>query len=98
MRRDETKAAHTFSTETGRISGYNLRHPDHKRASVEAFRALNFHVTAVGDSYNDTRMLGAAHAGILFHAPDNVRAEFPDFPAVDDYAALEAAITAAGED
>ena len=23
--------------ETGRIIGYNLRHPDHKRASVEAF-------------------------------------------------------------
>ena len=80
----------------GRIRDYRLRHPDHKRASVEAFRALNYHVTAVGDSYNDLAMLRAAHAGILFRAPASVREAHPGFPAVDGYAALERAIRAAG--
>ena len=75
--------------ESGRIADYALRHPDHKRASVAAFRALNFEVAAVGDSYNDTAMLGEADFGILFRAPANVLAEFPHFPAVREYADLE---------
>ena len=74
--------------EDGRIVDYRLRHPDHKRASVEAFRALNFHVTAAGDSYNDIAMLQAAHAGILFRAPVAVREEFPDFAAVEEFESL----------
>jgi len=74
--------------EDGRIVDYRLRHPDHKRASVEAFRALNFHVTAAGDSYNDIAMLQAAHAGILFRAPAAVREEFSHFAAVEEYESL----------
>ena len=46
-------------------------------------------VIAAGDSYNDTTMLSEAHAGILFHAPDNVIAEFPQFPAVHTFEELK---------
>ena len=49
----------------------------------------------MGDSYNDTRMLEEADMGILFRAPDNVLAEFPQFPAVREYAELEALLGAA---
>lgn len=83
--------------EDGHIGDYRLRHPDHKRASVEAFRKLNFHVTAAGDSYNDIAMLRAAHAGILFRAPVAVREEFPGFPAVEDFESLKGAIRDCGE-
>lgn len=83
--------------EDGRIGDYRLRHPHHKRASVEAFRKLNFHVTAAGDSYNDIAMLRAAHAGILFRAPVAVREEFPGFPAVEDFESLKGAIRDCGE-
>ena len=69
----------------GRVVGYRLRMPDQKREAVQAFRRLNFTVLAAGDSYNDTTMLAAADAGILFRAPDNVIREFPDFPAVQEY-------------
>ena len=79
--------------ENGRIADYVLRHPDHKRATAAAFRALNFEVAAVGDSYNDTRMLEEADIGILFRAPKNVLAEFPQFPAVREYAELEDLLT-----
>jgi len=78
--------------EAGFVRDYHLRMPDQKRAAVNAFRALNFRVIAAGDSYNDTAMLGAAHAGILFRPPANVIAEFPQFPVTRDYAELAAAI------
>ena len=72
----------------GRLADYELRMPDHKRAAVKAFRELNFTVFAAGDSYNDTKMLGAAHAGFLFRPPQNVIDEFPQFPVFTDYDAL----------
>ena len=49
---------------------------------------------AAGDSYNDTTMLLEADAGFLFHAPDNVKAEFPQLPAHEEFDDLLAAITA----
>lgn len=69
----------------GRITGYRLRQADPKRRTVEALRSLAFKVIAAGDSYNDTSMLAAANAGILFRAPDNVVREFPRFPHVREY-------------
>ncbi len=69
----------------GRITDYTLRQRDPKRQSVRAFQLLNYRVIATGDSYNDTTMLAQAERGILFHAPDNVIAEFPQFPAVHSY-------------
>jgi phosphoserine/homoserine phosphotransferase len=72
----------------GRVADYRLRLPDQKRRAVEALHGLNFCVAAAGDSYNDVAMLLEADHGVLFHAPDNVRAEFPQLPAVDTYDAL----------
>ncbi len=75
-----------------KILDYQLRQPDQKRKSVQAFHGLNYRVIAAGDSYNDTTMLSEADAGFLFHAPDNVIAEFPQFPALDTYDELLAAL------
>jgi phosphoserine/homoserine phosphotransferase len=77
-----------------RVVDYRLRQPDQKRKSVQALHGLNYRVIAAGDSYNDTTMLAEADAGFLFHAPDNVIAEFPQFPALDTFDELLAAITA----
>lgn len=73
----------------GRVVDYKLRQRDPKRASVQALHSLNYRVIAAGDSYNDTTMLGEADVGILFHAPDNVIAEFPQFTAVHDFDTLK---------
>lgn len=70
---------------TGKLSGYELRMDNHKRAAVEAFRKLNFFTCAAGDSYNDTRMLDGADAGFLFRPPQNVIDEFPQFPVITEY-------------
>jgi phosphoserine / homoserine phosphotransferase len=85
---------HRLVVEDDRISGYRLRQPDQKRCSVEAFRGLEYKVIAAGDSYNDTTMLGAADAGFLFRAPDNVIAEFPQFPSCTGYDELLELISA----
>ena len=82
----------------GRIRGYRIRLADQKRLAVRAFRQLNLHVIAAGDSYNDTAMLAEADAGILFRPPDNVIAEFPQFPVTRDYDELRRAFEAAGGD
>ena len=79
----------------GRITAYKLRMPDQKRASVNALRQVNLRTIAAGDSYNDTTMLGAADAGILFCPPDNVVAEFPQFPVTRNYDELRAAFSSA---
>ncbi|MGH8674385.1 MAG: bifunctional phosphoserine phosphatase/homoserine phosphotransferase ThrH [Burkholderiales bacterium] len=73
---------------SGRVTDYRLRLRDHKRASVAAFRSLNFHTIAVGDSYNDTTMLAEAHAGILFRPPQNVLAEFQQYAVAHTYEEL----------
>ena len=79
----------------GMLVNYHLRMPDQKRAAVNAFKGLNFKVMAAGDSYNDTAMLGEAHAGILFHPPENVIREFPQFPVTMNYTELNDAIRSA---
>ncbi|OZG73490.1 phosphoserine phosphatase [Hahella sp. CCB-MM4] len=86
-----TLFCHRLETdENGKVVDYVLRQPDPKRESVKAFHNLKYYVIAAGDSYNDTTMLAEADAGILFHAPDNVIAEFPQFPAVHSYDDLKA--------
>ncbi len=79
----------------GFVRDYRLRMPDQKRAAVEAFRALNFTTIAAGDSYNDTSMLGAAHAGFFFKPPAEIARQFPGFPVTHSYAELDAAISRA---
>jgi phosphoserine/homoserine phosphotransferase len=80
----------------GRITGYRLRIADGKRRAVVALRGLNFRVVAAGDSYNDTTMLAAADAGILFRPPANVVTDFPQFPVTATFAELQAAFVRAG--
>ena len=79
----------------GFVTRHVLRQPDQKRHAVNALRGLNFQVIAAGDSYNDTGMLGAAHAGFFIHPPEAIVAQFPQFPVTRSYAELKTAIDGA---
>jgi len=83
-----TLLCHRLVVENDRVVDYRLRIRDQKREAVAAFRRMNYHVISAGDSYNDTAMLKEANAGFLIHAPDNVKREFPQFPAVESHAEL----------
>ena len=83
-----TLFCHRLVVENDRIAGYQLRQPNQKQQSVAALKSLNYHVISAGDSYNDTAMLAEAHVGFLIHAPEKVKAEFPQFKAVESHADL----------
>ena len=73
----------------GSIADYNLRQQDGKRKTVLSLKRLNYHILAVGDSYNDITMLKEADAGVLFKPPENVRIEYPELPVTYNYDELK---------
>ena len=73
----------------GSIADYNLRQKDGKRKTVLSLKRLNYHILAVGDSYNDITMLKEADVGVLFKPPENVRNEYPELPATYNYDELK---------
>ncbi|HET7625232.1 MAG TPA: bifunctional phosphoserine phosphatase/homoserine phosphotransferase ThrH [Verrucomicrobiae bacterium] len=83
-----TLLCHRLVVENDRVVDYRLRVPEQKQRAVAAFKLLNYHVIAAGDSFNDTAMLAEAHVGFLFHAPENVKKQFPQFKSVETYAEL----------
>jgi phosphoserine/homoserine phosphotransferase len=78
--------------EDGSISGYNLRQQDGKKKVAQALKTLNYRVIAIGDSYNDITMLKAADRAILYRPPDNVAAEYKEFPKAFNYDELKEAL------
>lgn len=89
-----TLLCHRLVVENDRIAGYRLRLVDQKKHAVAAFQSLNYRVIAAGDSFNDTTMLAQADHGFLFHAPENIVRQFPQFPALTTYDELLREITA----
>ncbi len=83
---------HRLEVVDDQIRHYRLRQPDQKKKSVAAFRSLNYKVIAAGDSFNDTTMLAEANVGFLFHAPENITSQFPQFQAFNEYDDLLARI------
>ena len=78
-----------ITDDEGNVVDYKLRQADPKRQSIRALQTIYYRTIAAGDSYNDTTMLAEADAGILFHAPQNVIDEFPQFPAVHTFEDLK---------
>lgn len=87
-----TLLCHRLVVENDRIADYQIRIPEQKQKAVSALKLLNYHVISAGDSFNDTAMLAEANVGFLFHAPENIKRQFPQFRAVDDYGELLALI------
>ena len=90
-----TLLCHRLIVENDQIVDYELRIPEQKQRAVAAFKLLNYQVIAGGDSFNDTAMLTEAHVGFLFRAPANVKQQFPQFKAVEEYEEFLALIRAA---
>jgi phosphoserine/homoserine phosphotransferase len=90
-----TLLCHRLAVEADRIVDYKIRIPEQKQRAVAALKLLNYHVISAGDSFNDTAMLMEANAGFLFHAPDNIKKQFPQFKALDSYPELMTSIRGA---
>ena len=87
-----TLLCHSLDVQDGRVVNYRLRQKNQKQKAVAALKSLNFKVIAAGDSFNDTAMLSEADTGFLFHAPEAIQQQFPQFKAYETYSDLLAAI------
>ena len=80
---------------SGEITGYKMRCPQSKLTTVKALQSCGFETIAAGDSFNDLAMIQAGKAGFLFRSTDQIKADYPDIPAFEEFADLLHAIKAA---
>ncbi len=76
----------------GRITGYKMRCPKSKLTTVKALQSCGFDTIAAGDSFNDLAMIQAGKAGFLFKSTPQIKADYPDIPAFEEFPELLSAI------
>lgn len=81
--------------ENGEITGYKMRVENSKLSSVKALQSIGFQTIAAGDSFNDLGMIAASKAGFLFRTTEQIKKDYPQYPAFEDYDEFLAAIKAA---
>ena len=81
--------------EDGEITGFRMRCPQSKLTTVRALQSMGFDTIASGDSFNDLGMIQASKAGFLFKSTPQIKRDYPDIPAFEEYDELLAAIKAA---
>ena len=80
---------------SGEITGYKMRCAKSKLTTVKALQSCGFETIAAGDSFNDLGMIQAGKAGFLFKSTPQIKADYPDIPAFEEFPDLLAAIKAA---
>ena len=80
---------------SGEITGYQMRCPKSKLTTVKALQSCGFETIAAGDSFNDLGMIQAGKAGFLFKSTPQIKADYPNIPAYEDFPDLLAAIKGA---
>lgn len=76
----------------GEITGHKMRVANSKYTTVKALQSIGFETIGIGDSYNDLAMIQAGKDGFLFRTTDQIRRDYPDIPAFEEYSDLMAAI------
>ena len=75
-------------SKTGEITGYKMRCEKSKLTTVKALQSCGFETIASGDSFNDLGMIQASKAGFLFRTTDQIKKDYPSYPAFTEYADL----------
>ena len=76
----------------GEITGYKMRCEKSKLTTVRALQSCGFETIASGDSFNDLGMIQASKAGFLFRTTDQIKKDYPQYPAFTEYSELLNAI------
>ncbi len=71
--------------ESGEITGYRMRCDKSKLTTVKALQSIGYETIASGDSFNDLGMIEASKAGFLFRTTDQLRKDYPQYPAFEEY-------------
>lgn len=76
----------------GEITGFKMRCPQSKLTTVKALQSIGYETIASGDSFNDLGMIQASKAGFLFRSTQQIRQDYPQIPAYEEFDDLLAAI------
>lgn len=74
--------------EDGKITDYKMRVENSKLTTVRALQSIGFETVASGDSYNDLGMILAGKSGFLFRTTEQIKADYPQIPALETYEEL----------
>ena len=80
--------------ENGEITGFKMRCEKSKLTTVKALQSIGYDTIASGDSHNDLGMIEASKAGFLFKSTEQIKKDYPQYPAFEEYDELLAAIKA----
>ena len=81
--------------DSGEITGYKMRCEKSKLTTVKALQSIGYETIAAGDSFNDLAMIQASKAGFLFKSTEQIKKDYPNLPAYEEFGDLLAAIKAA---
>ncbi|MBQ7095240.1 MAG: bifunctional phosphoserine phosphatase/homoserine phosphotransferase ThrH [Clostridia bacterium] len=81
--------------ENGKVTGYQMRVEKSKLTTVRALQSMGYDTIAAGDSFNDLAMIEASKAGFLFRSTEQIKKDYPQYPAIEEYDDFLAAIKAA---
>ena len=79
----------------GAITGYRMRCPQSKLTTVRALQSIGYETIAAGDSFNDLGMIQASKAGFLFKSTEQIKKDYPELPAYEEFGDLLSAIRGA---
>lgn len=82
-------------SESGEVTGFKMRCEKSKLTTVKALQSIGFETIASGDSFNDLGMIQASKAGFLFKTTEQIKKDYPQYPAFDTYEDLLNAIKGA---
>ena len=74
--------------EDSEITDYKMRVENSKLTTVRSLQSIGFETVASGDSYNDLGMILAGKSGFLFRTTEQIKADYPQIPALETYEEL----------
>lgn len=78
--------------ESGEITGFKMRCEKSKLTTVKALQSMGYETIAAGDSFNDLGMILNSKAGFLFKSTEQIKKDYPQLPAYEEFDDLLAAI------
>ena len=71
--------------EEGYIADIRMRCEHSKLTTVKGLQSIGYDTIAAGDSYNDLEMILASKAGFLFRSTEQIKKDYPQLRAFEEY-------------
>ena len=72
-------------SDEGMVTKHIMRIEKSKLSTVKALQSIGYDTIAAGDSFNDLGMIQASKAGFLFRSTEQIKKDYPQYPAFEEY-------------